>query len=90
MLELSPLDLRLPPDTPTDQDQVPFLYYLVTMVVDGGNPRELDQAMQTALPIMARQFREKARYVTWGLSAYFEHGPGLLEIVYRYCLEDRP
>lgn len=90
MLELSPLDLRLPPDTPTDQEQVPFLYYLVTMVVDGGNPRELDQAMQTALPIMARQFREKARYVTWGLSAYFEHGPSLLEIVYRYCLEERP
>lgn len=87
MLELSPLDLRLPPDTPTDQEQVPFLYYLVTMVVDGGNPRELDQAMQTALPIMARQFREKARYVTWGLSTYFEHGPALLETVYRYCLE---
>lgn len=89
MLDIAPLDLNLPPDTPTDQEQVPLLHYLVTNLVDGANPKELELSLQAVLPIIMRQFREKARYVTWGLCTFLEQGSGLVEVVYRYCLEDR-
>jgi hypothetical protein len=88
-LELSPLDLNLPPWTPNELELVPVIRMMLTWRVDGLDPEVIERNVTSALPIILRREQEKIRMVTWGLKMYMVlgHGPGLLEVMYRYWLE---
>lgn len=88
-LELSPLDLNLPPWTPNELELVPVVRTMLTWRVDGLDPEKIEQSVAAALPIILRREREKIRMVCWGLKMYMVkgRGPGLLEEMYRYWLE---
>lgn len=88
-LELAPLDLNLPPWTPTELELVPFVRFMISYRADGLDPEDIHQTIAAALLIILRREREKIRMVTWGLDTYMlkGHGPGVLESVYRFCLE---
>jgi len=88
-LELSPLDLNLPPWTPCELELVPVIRAMLSWRVGGLDPEEMERSVAAALPIILRREQEKIRMVIWGLKMYMlrGHGPGLLEAVYRYWLE---
>lgn len=88
-LELSPLDLNQPPWTPTELELIPFVKQMISLRADGLDPAEIHRDIEAAMPFILRREWEKIRMVTWGLEVYMlkGHGPGVLEAVYRFCLE---